>query len=118
MIVQGVYKLIVYAPVQPGNTPWPSQLFNIAEDPWERDNLATKIPELTARLRMLLEGVINTTKADATCKDWNKYMFTRFWYNQTGGASNCLKAMKNVYDGFDASSDGPLVEKWLGLPCN
>merc|ERR1719326_564905 len=33
MIRSGDLKLVLYAPVQPGDKPWPPQLFNISQDP-------------------------------------------------------------------------------------
>jgi len=117
MVRRGYLKLIVYAPVQPGDEPFPPQLFNLSADPWEHENLAASRPQDVEKLAVLLAQEIDMEAADAAKKAFDKAMFLRFWYTQHGGAAGCVQAMKKVYPGFDASRDALKVAKWLGKPC-
>eukprot|EP00051_Salpingoeca_urceolata_P000719 m.35605 g.35605 ORF g.35605 m.35605 type:complete len:416 (+) comp10936_c0_seq2:720-1967(+) len=116
MVRRADLKLVVFAPVH-GDS-WAPQLFNLTSDPWEHANLAAQQPETVTELRQLVEAAYdNTTAADLRKKDFDKFMFEKFWYDKQGGANGCIKAMMKVYKGFDPKSDVPKVEQWLGKPC-
>ena len=51
MIRQGHLKLIAYAPLMPGSTAWPPQLFDLHADPWEKHNIAPKLVSKNLRSR-------------------------------------------------------------------
>lgn len=56
MIRQGDLKLVRYAPVQPGEMPWPPQLFDLSNDPWERRKVTGSQRRDVDRLGALLSG--------------------------------------------------------------
>lgn len=116
MIRQGHLKLIACAPLMPGSTAWPPQLFDLHADPWEKHNIAPKSPSDVQRLMELLDQELDLQAADAAKKMFDKEMFSQFWYHATGGAQHCFEAMRRVYASFSAA-DAQKLAQWLGKPC-
>lgn len=117
MVRKDDWKLIVYAAQQPGQDPWEPQLFHMAEDPWERANLAGKHPDVVEQLREVLAAEVDMEAADAEKKAFDKYMFEKYWYEKHGGAESCASFMEEAFPGFDPELDAPRIEAWLGRPC-
>ena len=118
MLRERNYKLIVYEG-------YPSQLFNLADDPQELNDLAEAEPGRSAEMEKLISSVVDR---EATFRTWEAYrrhtfaQFQRqakrglFWddsYALRGNPSSDYKTlMNNTFSGWD-EEDEARVNQWL-----
>jgi len=116
MIAQGKYKLIAYGEAQIGQKKWQPQLFDLSKDPHEEHDISKKYPAQVTKMYKLLNQQRNIFATDKEIKEFDKYMFLKYFYYPKGGASQCMQNMGLVYRGFDVE-DAQKVATWLGQPC-
>jgi len=116
MIRQGHLKLIVHAPLYHGGKPWPAQLFDVKEDPWELTDLANKKPGEVQRLENMLRKEFDVEAVDKHKKDYDRRMFLTYVYRRYSGPAGCHKTMDIAFPGFD-EEDAKSIEQWIGKPC-
>lgn len=116
MIVQNNLKLIAYGGPQIDQEQWPSQLFNLAKDPHEFNDLAKTQSAVVKKMEALLRNQLNIEAIDKEKKQFDKDMFLRYFY-PIGGASKCVQSFSKIFVGFN-ETDAAKVSKWCGKPCD
>lgn len=116
MIRQGHWKLIVY----PG---YPSQLFDLKNDPDEVRNLAADARDFSFQMETLLLGIVDYRAVDAKVKAYDRESF-RQWRSEAKAAGNYAQVMARVFSGWDGlkpqqiapwtDKDEAQVRRWLG----
>lgn len=129
MIRQGDFKLIMYAankyryrtehtalvgraeyPAQ-----FPSQLFNLRDDPWELKDISASNPDVVKRLETLLRAEVDVEAADAAAKDVARDLFLNYVW---GDSEDCQSVFEKIYGvGVLNSSDAEAIADWSGRPC-
>lgn len=117
MVRQGDMKLMWYAPVQEGDKPFPPQLFNVVNDPFELNDISEQHHKAVNELLELLEKEIDWKQADREKKLYDKYMYTEYFYKPKGGASNCASSLVELFGSKVKPENIDQCADWLGLPC-
>jgi arylsulfatase K len=115
MLRRDDWKYITYVGYEP-------QLFNLADDPWEVNNLAQVRPNVVAELEAQLCQVVDYREADARAKAYDKRSFRR-WRDEQKTAGTYEQTMARIYSGWDdlpddevqpwTDEDERLIEAWL-----
>jgi arylsulfatase K len=116
MVRRGDWKYAAYVGFEP-------QLFNLAEDPGELNNLAAARPEITREMDALLRSIVDYEAVDAKVKDYDRRSF-RHWRKAQKEAGLYDRLMARIYSGWDGVSDEEAqpwtaedekqIEDWLG----
>ena len=114
MLRRGDWKYVKYVG-------YPSQLFNLAEDPWEARDLADERPEVARELDGLLAANFDCEAIDARAKQYDKESF-RPWREARLADGTYRDTMAQIYSGFDrlciedivpwSDEDEARVEAW------
>ena len=80
MIKRGNYKYIAFGQTPPYENFKP-QLFNLATDPEEIDDIAESAPDIAAEMAKLMSSVADIQAIDKECKDQDKVRFN-MWFEQ------------------------------------
>lgn len=115
MIRRGEWKYIAYPGYQP-------MLFNLKEDPWEINNLASSNPEKVAQMDALLMDIIDYHSVDAKVKEYDKKAFVG-WREEQLMAGTYYDNMSRIFSGWDdlelsqiqpwTQEDEDLIIEWL-----
>ncbi len=115
MLRRGDWKYVAYVGCEP-------QLFNLAEDPHEIDNLARPRPEVVAEMDARLREIVDYEAVDARVKDYDRRSF-RQWRHEQKAAGTYARTMARIYSGWDdleessdvqwTAADEAAIEKWL-----
>lgn len=84
------YRMSTYEP----------QLFNLADDPWEVQNMVSARPDI----------VVDYEEVDARAKAYDRHSFCR-WREKEQAAGTYERTMARVYSGWDNLSDDE-VQPW------
>jgi arylsulfatase A-like enzyme len=103
MLVEDGWKLIAYSG-------FPSQLFNLTEDPEELRNLATDRPDVLRKMMAQLTAVVPCEEVDRKVLAYEKEAF-RIWRNEQGEATARAK-LSAIYGGWDDAKER-IVAEWL-----
>jgi arylsulfatase K len=103
MLRTGDWKYIKYVGYEP-------QLFNLAEDPDELNNLADERPEVVAQLDAKLKEIVDYDEVDDRVTAYDKRAFRR-WRMEKRSEGTYEQEMARVYSGFDRLSEDQ-VEPW------
>jgi choline-sulfatase len=103
MLVEDGWKLIAYSG-------FPSQLFNLTEDPEELRNLATDRPDVLRRMMEQLTAVVPCEEVDRKVLAYEKEAF-RNWRAQQGEAAATAK-LSAIFGGWDREKER-IVTEWL-----
>ena len=114
MIRQGDFKLIEFSQLA-GGPPFPPQLFNLRDDPWELHDIAATSPGVVGQLSALLQTEVNVTAMDAEAKSLQKQLFLHTVWR---GSSECQALFESIYGkGSLDGTDAQRIADWLGEPC-
>ncbi len=115
MLRRGQWKYVKYMYSE-------AQLFDLANDPWEAENLASARPEVVAELDGVLEGHFDCAGIDAAARAYDRESFLR-WREGALASGTYERDMAHVYSGFDRQSieemrpwtaaDEAVIERWL-----
>ncbi|MDO9542860.1 MAG: sulfatase-like hydrolase/transferase [Kiritimatiellia bacterium] len=116
MLRQENWKYIAYVGCEP-------QLFNLADDPWEINNLAEKNPAKTRALDVLLRQIVDYEAVDRKVKAYDQASF-RQWREEHKTAGDYNELMARIFSGWDGlaagegkpwtAADERQIESWLG----
>jgi arylsulfatase A-like enzyme len=101
---------------------YPPQLFNLAEDPDELDDLAAARPDVVAAMDASLREIVDYEAVDARVKAYDKQIF-RTWRAARRSEGTYEDLMARVYSGWDdlsedeiqpwRATDEALIDAWL-----
>jgi arylsulfatase K len=101
---------------------YPPQLFNLAEDPDELDDLAAARPDVVAAMDASLREIVDYEAVDARVKAYDKQSF-RTWRAARRSEGTYEDLMARVYSGWDdlsedeiqpwRATDEALIDAWL-----
>ena len=94
MIRQGDFKYIAFAG---GYEPL---LFNLKDDPWEINNLASSMPEKAREMKAALYKISDLDKVAAHVKEYEQDSF-RIWRDEQKAAGTYEETMARIYAGWD-----------------
>ena len=103
MLRQGDLKYVAYAG-------YALQLFNLAEDPEEVEDLATKRPELAGEMDRKLREIVDYEAIDARAKAYDKASFSA-WREEIGPTAY-EEAMAGILPGW-SDVEREMTEAWL-----
>ena len=103
MLRQGDLKYVAYAG-------YALQLFNLAEDPEEVEDLATKRPELAGEMDRKLREIVAYEAIDARAKAYDKASFSA-WREEIGPTAY-EEAMAGILPGW-SDVEREMTEAWL-----
>jgi len=103
MLRRGDWKYIVHV------GEW-TQLFNLADDPWELCNLAELHPDIAREMDRALREIVDYEEVDARAKAYDRTSF-RQWRDEQRAAGTYEETMARIHSGFDALADDD-VEPW------
>ncbi len=116
MVREGDWKYIAYAD---GYEP---QLFNLAEDLWEVNNLAGAMTEKVAQMRQLMESYSDLDAVNRRVREYEQDSF-RIWRQEQLAAGTYHDNMSRIYSGWDdiapedirpwSEEDEKMVLEWL-----
>jgi arylsulfatase K len=115
MLRRGNWKYVAYAGYQP-------QLFNLAADPGEVDNLTAARSEVAGKMDDLLRSIVDYEQVDARVKAYDRRSFAQ-WRQEKLAEGTYAELMARIYSGWDdlpddqvqpwTSRDEALIEAWL-----
>jgi len=116
MLRRGKWKYVTYVGMEP-------QLFNLEEDPWEIDNLATSRKEEVKKMDALIRKIVDYEKVDAKVKEYDKTSF-REWRQKQKEVGTYEDVMARIFSGWDHLADDEVtpwtdadedkIKAWLG----
>jgi len=115
MLRRGKWKYVKYIGLPP-------QLFDLEEDPWERNNRADSAKEVVKEMDTILTEHFDCEGIDAQAKQYDKDQFTA-WRNEQKKNGDYEDTMARIYSGFDRMSieditpwyaeDEKRIDAWL-----
>jgi arylsulfatase A-like enzyme len=115
MLRQDAWKYVAYVG-------YPPQLFNLAEDPDEVEDLAAARPDVVAAMDAKLREIVDYEAVDARVKAYDRQSF-RAWREARRAEGTYEELMARVYSGWDhlsedeiepwTAADEALIEDWL-----
>ncbi len=115
MLREGPWKHVVYVG-------YPSQLFNLDDDPNELHDLAPERPDVVAHMDELLRSIVDPEAVDRKVKAYDRASF-RQWRADAVADGSYRAQMAHIYSGFDAmkeadadpwtDDDERLIVDWL-----
>jgi arylsulfatase K len=115
MLREGSWKYVAYVG-------YPSQLFNLQDDPAEVHDLADDCPDVVGELDTKLRGIVDYEAVDAKVKAYDRASF-RQWREDHVAAGDYQELMSRIFSGWDGLAEGEgdpwteeeerLIESWL-----
>ncbi|MCZ6634272.1 MAG: sulfatase-like hydrolase/transferase [bacterium] len=104
------------------NMGYDSQLFNLAQDPWETTNLASENTDVANELDRILTDNFDCEGIDNRAKQYDRENFTR-WRTEQKADGTYEEMMSTIYSGFSrlniedmipwTQEDEAIIENWL-----
>ena len=120
MIRKGNYKYIAFGTTSPYEN-YKAQLFNLATDPEEIDDVAVRAPDVATEMEKLMRSVVDAQAVDKECKEQDKVRFN-MWFQ--GHKSDWVKTLgMTVYsnsrtEAFGNEEDLEKMALWINRTKN
>ncbi|MEM2740464.1 MAG: sulfatase-like hydrolase/transferase [Candidatus Bathyarchaeia archaeon] len=114
MVRRGVWKYVAYAGMPP-------QLFDLEDDPWEVNDLASECKERVEEMDHLLRSIVDYMEVYREVEEYNRDSFRR-WRVMHRGRGDYEKLMSRIFSGWEdeegemkpwTDRDEEVIVRWL-----